>query len=139
MADTFHSFYLTATNVKTAVSIGTVSIKGVVQGTTIAAGVDPGVDGVYGDGDDLVMAAPVGFTGKTKIGALTFDANLGSALAFSDTALTTVSNAFEAQVLTSVKFGTGAATAANPQFRKDFTNGTYIDSGGSSMVVRLLA
>lgn len=140
VADTYHSFFLTTTNVKTAVSIGAVNIKGVVQGTTIAAGIDPGLDGVYGDGNDLLIALPVDVTKtKVKIGALSFDANAISALTFSPSAPSTVTNAFEAQVLTSLKFGTGASAVTNPQFLKAFGDPTYFDSGGTSIVVRLLS
>lgn len=139
VADTFTSFFLTTPTVKTAVSIGSITIKGVVTGTTIAAGVDPGAMGIYGDGDDTVMTAPMGFTGKTKIGAMSFDANIVSNLGFAESTLLPVGNAFEAQTLTSIKFGKGASNPlTNPQFRKLFVPATYIDSGSSSIIVQLL-
>lgn len=136
--DVYTSSYVSGTKTL-AVKIGSITIKGAVAGTTVAAGVDPGVDnsgmtpvyGLYGNGDTLVPL-PVGTVGTTSIGLMKFETSGTPTLAVAGSTSLPVVNAFLAQTITGVQFGTAKTVlTAGTQY--------YIDSGGSSILVQLLA
>jgi hypothetical protein len=135
--DVYSGSYVSGTKTL-AVKIGNITIKGTVQGTTIAAGVDPGVDnsgmtpvyGLYGDGNETLVALPTGTVGTPSIGLLKFQTSGTPTLALVDTAGGPVVNAFLAQTIAGVQIGSVKVVPT--------ATAKYIDSGGSSILVRTL-
>lgn len=120
------------------VAIASLMVKGTLQSSTIAVGIDPGGDFKWGTSDD-VLGASVSALASTvsKIGAITLGAATSSSL--SNPFQTAVPNAhdyaIEAAAITSIKIGSVANALALP---------VYIDANGnttedqSEILVRLL-
>jgi hypothetical protein len=126
------------------VQIGNVTIKGAVSGTTLAAGVNPGVAsvagvstyGVYGDSDDVSVTLPTGTKGVTKLGMLKFETGSKTAGTISATDPSQVTNAFEADSMTAIQIGSVKAIGS---YLTSFAQPAYLDDGVTSTIVRILA
>jgi hypothetical protein len=134
-AGVYHSFYANAAGKDLPVKIGTITVAGDVEGTSIAAGIDPGLSGIYGDIDDVIATAPAGAVGKTKIGAMKFDTKMAVTDSFNSTPAFKVDNAFEAQALTSIQLG---KARRGPGYLGPIVSTSYLDTADESIVVRLI-
>jgi hypothetical protein len=103
-------------------SLSSLTVGGALSSTSVAAGIDPGGDGVWGQTNDTVGAAIAGIAANGKIGAITLGAGSGP---YTSPSATSHDFAIQSLAIASLKVGTTTTTAAA------LTGGGYLDSNNA--------